>query len=468
MTKQLFFEDSVFNDPSSYANTIIFQWVAALRYMNNQLGKVDGCISDAGLNSDFSFAHTNWQERLWSLEQFFNGSYSNSAYHNTCYNLIDEIDRIDSLLEKSLDLQLNALSNLRINNFDTPYTGGELSVPSYEAISNTGLDISSVSTTWKSKSDINFDDLIKSQFGRKFHSTKYEAYFTDIYKPDGVQYSDVTYDLIMNQLYRANEFDYSTIGEKFENNLRTLLLFGLLTGLGGSLITAKLGLTSASAFLAAISSISAKGLYLIPAYKLITGTDFDGQSIDRIDPLKEILVDLGIDYLTGSLLKYRKMFNSTDDIAQYSDDIITRIKNGDLVLETTKHKGNFGEMIMDKYFESLGYSRISLDKVTSLDDPLKQGIDGIYYNPNGHPPYIIGEAKYGTSSLGYTNDGKQMSESWIQGSNRLENAVGKEQADEILELMIFDPDSVQSSLINIDSSGNVVESILDSSGNKKK
>ena len=35
-----------------------------------------------------------------------------------------------------------------------------------------------------------------------------------------------------------------------------------------------------------------------------------------------------------------------------------------------------GEMKMDAYYRSQGYTRINLDKVTSLDMPMHQGIDG--------------------------------------------------------------------------------------------
>ena len=66
-------------------------------------------------------------------------------------------------------------------------------------------------------------------------------------------------------------------------------------------------------------------------------------------------------------------------------------------------------MKMDSYYKQQGYERISLDQVTGLDDATHHGIDGVYYNPNGNPPYIIGEAKYGSSKLGMTKDGELMS-----------------------------------------------------------
>ena len=68
---------------------------------------------------------------------------------------------------------------------------------------------------------------------------------------------------------------------------------------------------------------------------------------------------------------------------------------------TNIQKGNYGEMKMDDLFESQGYERLSTDRVTDLNQATHQGIDGVYYNPDGHPPYIIGEAKYGSSKFSY-------------------------------------------------------------------
>ena len=67
-----------------------------------------------------------------------------------------------------------------------------------------------------------------------------------------------------------------------------------------------------------------------------------------------------------------------------------------------------------------------------MDAVPRKGIDGVYYKADGNPPYIIAEAKYGSGRLENTLDGKQMSDGWIFGSNRLYNAVGKEIYDEIL------------------------------------
>ncbi|MCR6577766.1 hypothetical protein CINS5971_07900, partial [Campylobacter insulaenigrae] len=83
--------------------------------------------------------------------------------------------------------------------------------------------------------------------------------------------------------------------------------------------------------------------------------------------------------------------------------------------------GNYAEMQMDKYYKAKGYKRISLNKVQGLDDKIHHGVDGIYYNPNKNPKYIIAEAKFGTSKLNRNKKTKQMSNSWIleEDKNRL-------------------------------------------------
>ena len=145
------------------------------------------------------------------------------------------------------------------------------------------------------------------------------------------------------------------------------------------------------------------------------------------------------------------------------DDIIKGVENGDIPLSNNIQKGNYGEMKMDAYFESQGYERISLDRVTDLNTPTHQGIDGVYYNPDGHPPYIIGEAKYGSGKLGTTLDGKQMSDNWVD--KRLSSAVGEEIADDIILEMMTNPDNVKKQLVNVSAEGNVKVSCLDSNAN---
>lgn len=78
-------------------------------------------------------------------------------------------------------------------------------------------------------------------------------------------------------------------------------------------------------------------------------------------------------------------------------------------------KGNIGESVMHTLVTSQSggrYVRVN----AQLGSTARQGIDGLYvrYNKQGAPSQIlVGEAKYGSSQLGQTADGPQMSETWI-------------------------------------------------------
>lgn len=132
--------------------------------------------------------------------------------------------------------------------------------------------------------------------------------------------------------------------------------------------------------------------------------------------------------------------------------------------KNTRETGNYGEMKTDQKLRGLGYERISSDMVTDIDESGHQGLDGVYYNPNGKPKYIIVDSKYGSAQLNpETKDGKQMSENWID--KRLDQAVGKEKADEIRMEKMKDPDSVGSYVSHVDSEGNVKFDKLDNNAN---
>ncbi|MBC1779661.1 cytosolic protein [Listeria booriae] len=123
---------------------------------------------------------------------------------------------------------------------------------------------------------------------------------------------------------------------------------------------------------------------------------------------------------------------------------------------------------MDNHMETVrDATRISGNRVLTLDDIINKGIDGVYESASPPPKYIIAEAKYGTSRLNKTNDGLQMSEEWIL-NKRLENAVGTDTAELIRDEMLLNPENVQKVLVNVDKNGNVVESVLDATGKKIK
>ena len=114
---------------------------------------------------------------------------------------------------------------------------------------------------------------------------------------------------------------------------------------------------------------------------------------------------------------------------------------------TTLEKGNLCEMMMDLHYISQGYTPVHSPRVTSIDGKGHHGIDGVY-EKDGH--YIIVDAKYGTAQLGETLDGKQMSAEWID--KRLDDAVGKEKADQIRDAYEDNPDSVQMEVYHYDPS----------------
>ncbi|MGT2711352.1 hypothetical protein [Streptococcus oriscaviae] len=105
--------------------------------------------------------------------------------------------------------------------------------------------------------------------------------------------------------------------------------------------------------------------------------------------------------------------------------------------------------------------------MTHLDSPSHKGIDGVYYNPDGHPPYIISEAKYNTATLStktLTDGSQQMNRRWID--NRLEKAVGRRMAEEIKSARDFG--DVQSNLFNVKENGDIVIYQLDDTAKKMK
>jgi hypothetical protein len=141
------------------------------------------------------------------------------------------------------------------------------------------------------------------------------------------------------------------------------------------------------------------------------------------------------------------------------------VESGERELLTNKEKGNYGEMKTDIAMAEKGFSRISDETITSLDDSGHKGIDGIYENSekDGSPKFCIIESKFGSSQLSETDDGKQMSENWID--KRLDDSVGKEKADGIRMEKLMNPGNVESLLSKIDSNGNVTFNKLDSNGN---
>lgn len=197
--------------------------------------------------------------------------------------------------------------------------------------------------------------------------------------------------------------------------------------------------------------------------KKIEGTDNDNSKEDKptesneSDDNKENLTDDEINEKQKEAIK----------------EALKRILRGEQL--TKEELGNLGEMMMDQYYISQGYKPLNKHRVTSIDDKkdgFRTGIDGVYKktNPDGSKSYVIADAKYNTSQLSDTNDGKQMSDNWID--KRLDDAVGKEKADEIRDAAEDNPESVNHEVFhidpNVDNNGNIHTDVqtVDSDGNK--
>ncbi|WP_462363231.1 hypothetical protein [Pyramidobacter porci] len=79
-------------------------------------------------------------------------------------------------------------------------------------------------------------------------------------------------------------------------------------------------------------------------------------------------------------------------------------------------KGDIGETVMHFHVQRK-WSGLYVRVNAQLGSTARQGIDGLYvsYDKQGNPSQVlVGEAKYGSSRLGNTAIGKQMSEPWIK------------------------------------------------------
>lgn len=126
-------------------------------------------------------------------------------------------------------------------------------------------------------------------------------------------------------------------------------------------------------------------------------------------------------------------------------------------------KGHYGEARAKAYIKD---EHPSLQKTGRDKGVFENGIDGVYKNKTPPPDYVLVEAKYNKASLGYTRDGKQMSDGWLTGEktgfNRIRHAVGKPEADAIKDAM--KGGQVEKWLVRVDEQGNTSKRLLDSSG----
>ena len=169
---------------------------------------------------------------------------------------------------------------------------------------------------------------------------------------------------------------------------------------------------------------------------------FDIEKVKTQEDKVEKIVQPEIDWLD---LPISIISTERRDICQQNIEIL-KAQNGLEDVASNAEKGNFGEMLTDIDMREQGYERISNLRVTDIDQKGHQGIDGVYYNPKTNT-YAIVESKYGSSQLGETLDGIQMSWEWIDA--RLNDAVGEKRANEIREQYTQNPQKVELFVANV-------------------
>ena len=105
--------------------------------------------------------------------------------------------------------------------------------------------------------------------------------------------------------------------------------------------------------------------------------------------------------LEGYTEKKEVQINDVDEVKNEMQkaaikEAFERLARGEQL--TTAEKGNLCEMMMDRYYVSMGYRPLH-DRVTSLDDKGHQGIDGVYEKDG---KFVIADAKFGTATLSDT------------------------------------------------------------------
>jgi hypothetical protein len=141
--------------------------------------------------------------------------------------------------------------------------------------------------------------------------------------------------------------------------------------------------------------------------------------------LDDIETRIAIDNLKGvanNLLD--NTYNLQKNIVNQNKNIIANASNN--------AKGAFGEITSDAFLTEKGYQPLHPRKTALTQGWGESGIDGAFVKDG---QYYIVEAKYrGQAALSTLSNGtKQMSDEWIQGSNRLVDAVGKVNEQEILK-----------------------------------
>jgi len=128
-------------------------------------------------------------------------------------------------------------------------------------------------------------------------------------------------------------------------------------------------------------------------------------------------------------------------------------------------KGAAGEYNADQYMKEQGHT--PLGKTGEDYVPGANGIDGVYKGANPPPDYIITEAKYDTSQLGMTTDGKQMSDTWLTRESLRDANIPDEDIDKVLDGLFANDGTVQKLVVRNKPDGQSEMKELNAVSNKK-
>ncbi|SMF98600.1 DUF637 domain-containing protein [Burkholderia singularis] len=132
---------------------------------------------------------------------------------------------------------------------------------------------------------------------------------------------------------------------------------------------------------------------------------------------------------------------------------------------TSAQKGVVGEVLGGATMKQIAPDAERIGRLPAVGE---QGIDDLYKVSKPGVDYVIVEYKFGTSKLGKTADGLQMSDDWLNGvntgSSRIRQAVNGDLNAAASIQDALDSGRVEKWLVHTDPYGNVTVGILDKNG----
>jgi filamentous hemagglutinin len=128
---------------------------------------------------------------------------------------------------------------------------------------------------------------------------------------------------------------------------------------------------------------------------------------------------------------------------------------------SSHQKGVVGELLGSNTVQNVLPGATRLGRMGEIGS---RGIDDLYKVTSANADYVIVEYKFGTSTLGKTADGLQMSDGWVQGSDRILNAVGGNTSEALKISDAIASGRVEKWVVHTDPSGGTSVWVVDSAG----